>query len=64
MRLTGNVPSSSGPITELGRLVCKFIDIIEDDHLDQTQKLSSYRDLNGQRIACHSDAQVRILDDC
>lgn len=30
LRLTGNVPSTMGPFTQLGALVCRFIDIVED----------------------------------
>jgi hypothetical protein len=28
MRLTGNVPCTEGPVTELGRMICKFVDIV------------------------------------
>jgi hypothetical protein len=30
MRLTGNVPCTDGPVTELGKMVCKFIDIVDE----------------------------------
>jgi hypothetical protein len=28
MRLTGNVPCTEGPVTHLGRMICKFVDIV------------------------------------
>ena len=30
MRLTGNVPCTEGPVTELGQMICKFVDIVEE----------------------------------
>ena len=30
MRLTGNVPCTPGPVTELGKMVCKFVDIVDE----------------------------------
>eukprot|EP00892_Ulva_mutabilis_P001260 jgi/Ulvmu1/11134/UM071_0017.1 len=29
MRLTGSVPRTAGPVTQLGRMVCKFVDVVE-----------------------------------
>lgn len=29
MRLTGSVPRTNGPVTQLGRMVCKFVDVVE-----------------------------------
>lgn len=29
MRLTGSVPRTEGPVTQLGRMVCKFVDVVE-----------------------------------
>jgi hypothetical protein len=29
MRLTGSVPRTQGPATRLGKMVCKFIDVVE-----------------------------------
>jgi hypothetical protein len=31
MRLTGSVPRSRGPVTALGCMVCKFVDIVDTD---------------------------------
>lgn len=31
MRLTGSVPRTDGPVTQLGRMVCKFVDVVEAD---------------------------------
>lgn len=30
MRLTGNVPCTEGPETQLGRIICKFVDIVDE----------------------------------
>ena len=29
MRLTGSIPRTQGPQTHLGKMVCKFVDVVE-----------------------------------
>jgi hypothetical protein len=37
MRLTGSVPRTEGPVTELGRMICKFVDVVDvqEEHVER-----------------------------